>query len=386
MSKEKAILLIFCLVLFLSCKNNREISSDITSVADLKLTYELNENPNSEIKDVVNKIELIPLETNKEILVDKFFNRQYALYIPDKYFAIIDMGVNLFLFDTKGKHISNSKGCHGDGPGQFFAPHYFAYNQFNNTFQLIDVYSQMFEYDMNFNFKRKTKLNLTHLRPIVSFSIIDSSTIACTIPNNEAEQSMYIYSLIENKVIKEIQYPGKIETTSMNTGVVTKVKEEFIFIPMDMNNNVFQFHPDEKNISLKYTIDNGKNGISVDDLRTKNINEKDVLPALIELNKFNPFQKYVSSDYIASIYMKNNKFYHHFFNLKTKKQMMTSLSTKNKPYIPVGFHLDSSTYYAVVYAHDINNHIDTDLLLDKSVLDKISDDDNPVIIKYHLKV
>lgn len=98
-----------------------------------------------------------------------------------------------------------------------------------------------------------------------------------------------------------------------------------------------------------------------------------------------PLIKFFNNEYVYIHYIKNRQPSNYIYNRKTKKGF---LQNGNRPLkMPFCFSIDNAVLYSVVDAFDIEEYVN-DRFMSEETLEKIKsikDEDNPIILKYHLK-
>ena len=147
----KYILLFAFLVLYCSCTQKRIAPEEVESliIADAKKNN----------LSFLQKIEIIPLETDTNSLVKNVDKFQYIKELNA--FMILDSRQFVFLFDSKGRLISNSSKKWGEGPTDYYMAVDVDYNPYSKTIDLLNpnALGEIISYDTTFQWKGKHKLD-----------------------------------------------------------------------------------------------------------------------------------------------------------------------------------------------------------------------------------
>ncbi len=155
-SGKVLLLLLFTIVLFLflfSCNESSE-KPDQTNTIFLKFDPNTLPSP-SPLSEIVEKIRLIPLETNPECLISDVIRA----FIGEKYILAVSNGNRqyLFLFTLEGKFIRKI-GHQGKGPGEYINISYISvFEDMEQVYISTGVKGDMLVFNFNGDFIRKIK-------------------------------------------------------------------------------------------------------------------------------------------------------------------------------------------------------------------------------------
>ena len=86
--------------------------------------------------------------------------------------------------------------------------------------------------------------------------------------------------------------------------------------------------------------------------------------------------------------MIKNAYYLFIYNNETGEKYLLDSTSKENGQIPTFFTIEDNALTALIQPYDLYKYIDTNLVEDKRLLSEIEknqDEDNPIIVKYHLK-
>lgn len=370
-------MLSFILLLITSCQEGKkkEVSVDTISL-NLNQIYE------PDFKELFDSIEICPLEVSDSSLIGKFF-RKRAMYIPNKYYVVIDANYVIYLFDMKGKLISNSSGCIGQGPQEYYILQDVAYNYVNDTFDVLDPFGNITVFDSHFRYISKIKIEAQTKERFRKLFVLDKSQYALF--DDTERGSFIIYDSSKNGVIKKVTYPGLIAEMSANNEPFTYSDHTFYFVPPEVNDYLFIYNQDEKELVPNIYMDGGEQSIGKSDLAHVSTLAETSEFILQGSYKYTPVDRLYGQNYIFSTYLNQQKTFVNICNIATHSNKTFKREPGLKVNLPVFFSVVGNVAYAVVYPHDVEEFVDSDLVVNKDVLSAIKEDDNPYIIKYSIK-
>ena len=149
--------LLFFVFSLLSCKSNTEENNSVVEM----IPVILNKKVSIPIEELIERIELIPLETNSECLLHMYNKMVY--YQELEIYAIFSGKYEAYLFSKDGKFIVNSKALRGPGPQQYQIDVDFLYNPYSKCMEFLDPWGTIYRYDTLFNFIEKISLEQKEL-------------------------------------------------------------------------------------------------------------------------------------------------------------------------------------------------------------------------------
>lgn len=377
---RKEFILLIAVALFITACNNAKkenVSDTPTITINLDNVYKPN------FKEIINSIEICPLETNKS-LIGNLFRQKKAIYIPDKFYIIIDDNYVIHLFNKKGEFISNSSKCIGQGPQEYYILQDVAFNNINNALDILDPFGNITSYSENFKFKSKNKISArTKDRFRKLFPIDDSQYILL---DDTERGSFILYDINKDETIKKITYPGLIAEISANRTPFNYYNNELLFIPPEVNNFIFTYNIEKNEITPCLLIDGGINSINKSDLNNLNSIEEKSTFIFRDCHKYSPVNRLYNKKYIISTYVKQTKLYTNIYNTETQNNKTFKMEENLSPNLPEFFAIENDTAFAILYPTDLEKFIDKDLVLNKNILHTIKEDDNPCIVKYKIKL
>lgn len=336
-----------------------------------------------DFKEIFSSIEIIPLQTDSS-LVGKFFASKRGIYVPNKYYVAIDSRYVIHVFDLHGNFIANSSQHIGQGPQEYFILQDVIYNQFNNTFDILDPFGNIFSFSPKFEFVSKIHIEAKTKDRFRKLYAIDKSQYLLF--DDMKKGSFIIYDCNKKKVKKEIKYPGLIAGISSNSTPFNCYNNTFYFIPPEINNYIFTYDKeDEKLIPCLFTTGD-KHIISKSDIQGFNSTKEISNHIMMSSSKYSPIDRLYNGKYLITTYLKQQKTYFNIYNMSTQKNKTFKREEGLKLNLPIFLSLENDVVYAIIYPQYIKEQVDKDLLINKDVLKSIKEDDNPCFVKYKLKL
>lgn len=374
----KTIFTILCLLQIIACSNKEEKKQDTTL-----LLFSMKDIEKPVLKDIFSSIEIDTLELNQNSLIGKPFGGKHFMVIPNKYYIAIDDRFVISIFNIKGSFISNSINCLGNGPGEYLILQDVAYNPAENTIEVLDPFSNIYVYDMNFKFLHKHKIALEPNDRFRSFYPLRKNFYA--LMDDSELSTIHTYDTKTEESIT-IQYDGRISPMSANHAPFQQVDEILYFIPPEVNNNIFFCDPQTGLLNRAFQMEGG-NCLTVSEIE-KYKDDPEGLSRYIdsESQKFAPLSRFLSKQYAITFLLKQGQLYNNIYNRETNKNRTFSKSPSYDKNIPTIVHLEDDVIYAFIQPSEIEDFIDVDLVVNKEILNTLDGEDNPYVVKYKLKI
>jgi len=354
------------ILLLTSCQGKQRKGFQETIEIDLE---QLNRMPLSQF---VSDVTVIPLETNNQTIIGQIskiqiFNNQ--LYILD------ELSNSIMIFDKNGKFIKKLNKI-GQGPGEYIRLKDFEVNE--NGLYILDISGRKINhYDTNLNFITKT-----NLESISSYFTINDNFYWLY---NEPNLSSNYYQLTKidqhGKVsVKDFQKKASADSHEYNwssSHVFQKNNTEFYFSPPYSNSIYIEKGDDWLNA---FTFSFGKKTFP----KNKNINDYNIadddFPFIIRENF------YCSEKYLIIDFLFKNKCQFAFFDKESKKVhsgvINNDLISEYDRFFPR--FLTGNCFIEIVDAEYILTDFQGLIPFNKN-LEKLQEDDNPILVLYSLK-
>lgn len=327
--------------------------------------------------DLFEKIEIIPLETSKESLINDV---NQVAYFDNRFFVFDHRAMRLLIFDTKGKHLGDV-GKLGDGPGEYFNIGDFAIDKHRNIISILSNIGSINNYDLNGAFIDNYQTNNT---PGVYHKFLPSSDNDFVLWNN-LTQTLSLYSYKTNSLTKTLyQEESDIEFS----GDVLYEFDNEIYFTRSMSNEVYKLNK-AQDLELAYKWDLGIKNI---DLTKLNL-PKDIGDRSMRISKM--FQD-SEIPYILTSQDQNNNCYYvkvrfnmedhlNVFHFKKQKKHLVFKTFKEDLFFFPLYWTDESVIGLV--------NVDNRFAVNKSILneenamklDALTEMSNPSLVKYYFR-
>ena len=253
--------LLFILIVWCSC--NRSAPPTETLHADVimegsytyypiknnRIPVDLDKPQKVSLFDYFSHIELIPLETNDEVLVGRIYKiieHQHNYYIFDRHSAIYCVQV----FDEEGK-FSHKIGKKGQGPGEYLNIEDIFINPFAGHIDFLQPFGLIFSYDLSGNhIYTSHRITNDTLRAISQFIAISETAYVFYSFGNSP--SITLYDMEEKSILYQAY---ENQSASMAKPAFFNYHGRYYFYPF-FDNVVYEIGP--SSLSESYTWDFGK--------------------------------------------------------------------------------------------------------------------------------
>lgn len=381
--------LLFMLVVLSGCSDNKMDKDLIVIPVDMT-------NACSDISSFVEKVEIIPLETNDSSQLKGYSK---MLYDANKeMYAIMDNRHYVYLFDKNGSFVSSSEKQYGPGPEQYQIIVDMKFNHFNGLIELFSPYGTIYYYDMNFNYKGSKRLKNNDL--IYSHFISYGCQQSLLAPSVQFNNTLCWADFQKGERLKTVEYSGTLSSLSMNREVFYRIDNDYYFIPSGVDYMFYRISMDNQTLIPYMKLDFGKEEIEEDDLpgipkmkytksekKSRDLHSKmwNRISFLQNSSYTIPIIKLFDKKYVYVYCLKEGKRSSYIYNMETKNACNITNETSLK--MPFCFSINDNVLYSIVESYEIERYINGNYM-SEATLNKIrnlNEEDNPVIIKYYLR-
>lgn len=298
--KENIILIGILCITISSCKpgsgsNNKSHAKDVSIAIDLDREDKLS------LYDLFSSIELIPLETKNESLLQFLMEEPDQVYKIDDLFYLLDRPQDaVFIFNQDGKFIRRVSKS-GKGNGEYVSADAFAITDHHQIEILSSIGRSIYCYDslgMNFLERRIFPSEL----PVIHhfFPLNEDEYILYASHPKENEGNMYIYSWKDKNYTKLGYKLPDWTPFGPKLSVPFYMLNDQLCFAQTYNGDVFTLSKDKKQLNLRYSWDFGDKTFSLS-----------AIPENKELSYYIDMLKNISYDYAIQflIYKENSSFY-----------------------------------------------------------------------------
>jgi hypothetical protein len=364
----------------MSCGNNRPVSDNVIRI-DINAFHEI------DIKDWISDIAVIPLETNDESLLSDYSRIVYChqrFYIYDQRQRVI------FAFDSLGRFLFSTMPLRGQGPGEYISMTDFSINPVTGNMEILDPLKlKIMVYDKNGKFVKNIDIsNVSY--PIGHFiSLSNDLYLFYAEDDRKGKKLLRFFSAEENKIIKEmLDLPeNTYHLVTVNLSLFYWFDSKLHFSHGYYSNEVYQIG-DDMSLQEKYSFDFGKYTFRYENLPDGK--DKFFYRSFDIENKKNYafiMNKSENSRFLFCFYLFDDKLYIHRYNKQTHRQETVSYNFRSGTQIGPPNVLTDEYIYNVVEPEFVSMMIPKEFSTPQlnEIVDKIIEDDNPVIIRFKLK-
>ena len=371
-------------IAYYSIKNNR-ISVDLDNLQKASLS------------DYFKNIELIPLETNNDVLIGSI---RKCLIHQDNFYIFDGQQNILWIFDETGKYVSKIN-KRGQGPGEYSLIYDMIINSFTGNVDLLSPFGSIYSYDLSGNHKRTIQVAdqtpQSVLRAVHRFEALDENSYALLALYNST--LVNYFDIVDNQITYQAY---DLKETSEGYSASTYFYRNQSFFSYSLDNETYTIGKDS--IVKAYTWDFGKYNYERNKLTptlperirdSRGYTEKEIRQRFEDIYRRIPYQIYYQSQnnkyVIARIMLGGSEFSldnPNFVNVIYDKSTQES---KNYPQLIVNPFILTNDYLLTYFSHDnLDKYINSEMLdnVNQKKFDDLRNEPeemNPIIIKYHFK-
>ncbi len=241
---------VFVLLFLLVCACQDSKKTEVYPLLKVSL-----EEVNVPIKDLFDKFEVIPLETNDSSLLiwpDK------VLYWKGRYEIFDSKSPSLFVFDEDGKFI-RKVGRRGEGPEEYTEVYDVIQDKETGEISMLSPYGEVFVYASDGCFRKR--MELPQKTNYQSFESRDDCFVTWTLPGGEDEDGIALVSRNTGQCVKSY-WRGNRNLYFLYPRAFYKYGED-VFFSRPFGREVYQVGKDT--LSIAYKWDFGKDNYSMGD-------------------------------------------------------------------------------------------------------------------------
>lgn len=387
---KKSLLFIIMLLSFVACKDTKDIADNL-----IRIPVNV-DNVTEEVSSFLEKIEIVPLETNDSILFDIpssiFYDKKSDMYV-----LMSDMDV--FTFTGDGKSIGSSVKKRGQGPDEYAMVVDMKFNHFLGGIDLLNPYGTIYTYTPTFELlARRTfdpEFPLSYIMPL------DSSQYVFKYSSLWVDQEIGFVNL-ETEDICLANYNGMISSgNGLEHPHFHKIGDSLYFIPQGVDYYIYQIDTLKKKVFPVIYLDFGKAEIKDSELpgraSGKRVNDDkarmNIANAYSERHIFLrnsekyiiPMQKFFNKNYVYIFIKKGKEMWHYIYNRLRKEGYLIKNEIPMRMYPCFG--IDDNILLACCQPTELPLVIDRRFMTQQQIemMEKLKEDDNSIIIKYYLR-
>ena len=388
----KAINLIILSIIIFSCSpKNKNLPSGIEIIP-----VEVNK-VSQDISSFLEKIEIVPLETNDSSLL---YRCSKTIYDSEMDMYVIYTGDQIvYTFSGNGKYIANSKKMQGQGPEEYVMVLDISLNPYLKGIDMFNPYGSIYTYSPTFELLAKRKIKPEF--PTNYMMALDADNYICTYPSLWTDQEVSFVNLTKQQTVNT-NYEGTISGNTMSHACFYHIGDQFYFVPTGLNYYFYQIDTKEKKLTPIMYLDFGDAEVKPDGLpgrawgkRTDSNKEKDEIIKetqertryLRTSNHILPLLKFFDDNYVYAYLGQTEKGFgsHYIYNRKQKEGFLLK---EGKPFFMYPcFGIVDNVLLALCEPNMVYKFVDRKFMSPEEIkkMEQLKDDDNPVILKYYLK-
>lgn len=390
----KKVIISILLVLVYACSDNRKELSDGIERIPVNV-----DKVAQDASSFLEKIELVPLETNDSSLI---FKCNKVIYDKETdMFAIYASDQVVYTFTGDGRYIANSRKMKGQGPKDYVMVLDIGFNSRLGGIDMMNPYGTIYTYSpTTFELLDRRKFQLEF--PVDYFMALDSNNYVFNHSDLWTNQELSFINL-ETKQTINANYEGTISVgNNMSHHCFYHIGDEFYYVPFGLNYYFYRIDKESKRLEPIMYLDMGDAEVKEEGLpgcghgkRTDSDEEKRRISTdtqkrfqyLRKSEKILPLIKFFNDDYVYVYLTKTNIGYgsHFIYNRKQKKGFLIK---EGEPFIMYHcFGIVDNVLLSLCQPEYIDKVVDRNLMSAEEIrkMESLKEDDNPVIIKYCLK-
>jgi hypothetical protein len=229
------------------------IEDNITyySIINNRITVDLDNLQKVSPPDYFKNIELIPLETNNDVLIGRI--RKCLIHQNNFYFFDGQQDI-LWIFDETGKYVSKID-KRGQGPGEYSLIYDMIFNVFTGNVDLLSPFGSIYSYDLSGNHIKTIRVADQNpqsvLRAVHRFEALDENTYALLALYNST--LVNYFDIVENQITYQAY---DLSETSEGYSASIYYYRNQPFLSYSLDNEAYSIGKDS--IVKAYTWDFGK--------------------------------------------------------------------------------------------------------------------------------
>ncbi|MDR1719815.1 MAG: 6-bladed beta-propeller [Dysgonamonadaceae bacterium] len=383
----KSNILCLSLIIFFFASCDKKTSKQAGREGDGVIAVDIERDDKVSVFDYFSHIEVIPLETRKESVMNPRIEK--FLVYKDHYYCFDKKQMLIFVFDLSGKYVKTIN-KQGNGPGEYKTLYDFSFNRFSGNLELMDAWCRILVYDESGEDYKET-IRLPDSETTTHYYTQLTPDIYIFInPFRVQENKMFFFSKSKNEIIYETydNYPDYMGKTSFgfSKNPFYIVNDTVCFSQL-YNGDVYAIDKESMKLLPRYLFDFKEHNFTIADI-----------PRDETIEYYLQFRNYVSNKY-ATFFMPENENPDYFFSrFYFKQKAKHILIDKKKHEIKVfntfteniqcfAEYIDKEAMYAVTTYDKLDFVVKPELLDVENArkLESVNEESNQVIVKFYFK-
>lgn len=390
---NKIWVLLLLIIIYACSTNDTKNKGDIE-----RIPIDVQSKP-SELSSCIEKIEIVPLETNDSSLMGGIRKTMYDKDMD--IYAIYDKKQIVHTFTGEGRFIGNSEKMRGKGPEQYYMAVDVKFNPYKKGIDLLNPSGTIYTYSPTFELISKRTF-----KPEFFFNFlmaISPDEYVFTVPSIWTGEEV-TFANLKTEQSEVVSYSGTISSdNTMDRECFHKDGEKFYFIPKGINYYFYRIEQNKKKLIPIIYLDFGRSEIAEEGLpgvatgkrrgmaNTNSDSEIDKLSKELRergqyLRSFNciiPLVKFFNDEYVYILFARGEELAGHYIYNRKKKEgyLITAFNMQSC------FAIVDNVLLAISDAYYVPRLVETRLMSPKEIhkMEQLKEDDNPVILKYYLR-
>lgn len=370
------------LLVFSYCTKEKSDADHLIVKIDLDKSEKLN------LNDWFSSIELVSLETTSESILGKCSK---MIEFDNKFFLQDQIQNAVFIFDTTGKFLLNTKHLMGKGPEEYQSLVDFNVNHFTGNIEILDPVALKIKiYDVDGNYKKEIPIP-NELLPLGKFVVLNEDIYLFYSRSRIRAESLLFYSVSKKEIIKmneKLTAPVHDFTITMHNPF-SYGNNKINFSHLYPSNFLSYINPDNLKIEKLIEFNLGIYNFTIDILPKNERKEfyRSFMSENINKHAF-AINKQETENYIMGFFYFKQEIYLAKFDKKTQQTIVSHQKFNESDQLPPPHFVKNDILYYVSESIDNRDFMVSETLINeksKTILKRKKIDDNPIIFKYILR-
>lgn len=316
------------------------------------VTIDLGASAEVSMNQLFSKVEVLTLENKGDKFVSGIDN-----VFPSKDYYIISNRQNVVSVFTKdGVLVSDSKNKIGNGPNEYSVVTAVTYNPYSKNIEIATPRHLLF-YDVHFNLVNKVALPTDFGKDGKGFlffnkicDLSENRHILVPYGDSEKRYDVMLFDSSSKKIVKTKSFTEDVIAmiSMQNQSLFDLGKQELSFIPPFLTGYIYSFDKSEFAFSKKFQLQPGKNGLTLEDMKSIGDDENKQKSFFKNSNKEVPLNCMETSGYVTIHMNKGLKLSDHYlliYNKGSQKLCKIRYMENKKMVFPILKYADADCLY-----------------------------------------
>ena len=388
MKKNIYIFIVIGIILVSACKGTKTEESNMDIIE-----IDLDQAKQISFTEWFDSIQIVPLETTDQSLIKGYFGLpDQVIFYGDLIYIFDEQLRHILVFDNNGKFINSTSHLRGQGPSEYTGVADFDVNDLTGNLIISNPPTEIIIYNTDLEFVSRHDMS-NNLWPVSGIKLISNDIALFYNSRKEDNELVNVFSIKENKVIKKIcpiENGGKAKrtiSTRLNYNFY-KINDTLCFIPRFSHNQVFYYDPVKVEFFPRMEFKIKQNAFSSSKL-SQNQNDSYYNIDILKSNDYAFLYDIKETDrYYFSSILYREKTYINKYDKVTGKNQVIDLPFLERQTLSPDMLIKDNVLYQFIPAPDAGFDVrNIKHLSEKNIriLENMSEDDNPCIVKIFIK-